>query len=109
MTANFSNGRVNGDSFGCGGAQHETQTGTVPSHIFDYMTRIAMAAMGPMAPLVVRDQLCALGESQAAFPQPKLGQLVEMVSREILNETMRLRFQDMMAQEIDALSTPRVA
>ena len=104
MAANFPNGPLNGDSLACGGAPRETETGTVPSHIFDYMTRIAMAAMGPMAPLVLRDQLSALGESQDAFPQPKLSQLVELVSREILNETMRRRFQDMMAQEMDALS-----
>lgn len=102
MAANFPNGPLNGDSLACGGAPRET--GTVPSHIFDYMTRIAMAAMGPMAPLVLRDQLSVLGESQDAFPQPKLSQLVELVSREILNETMRRRFQDMMAQEMDALS-----
>lgn len=108
MTANFPNGPLNGDSLACGGAPRETETGTVPSHIFDYMTRIAMAAMGPMAPLVLRDQLSALGESQDTFPQLKLSQLVELVSREILNETMRLRFQDMMAQEMDALSA-RVA
>jgi hypothetical protein len=73
------------------------------------MTRIAMAAMGPMAPLVLRDQFAALGESPQAFPQPKLAQLIELVSREILNETMRLRFQDMMAQEIEALNARRVA
>ncbi len=107
MTAHFSNGGLNGDSLE--GAQSDTQTRTVPLHIFEYMTRIAMAAMGPMAPLVLRDQLSVLGESQAAFPQPKLTQLVELMSREILNETMRVRFQDMMAQEIDALNTPRVA
>jgi hypothetical protein len=109
ITANFSNGRLNGDSLACGGTQRETETDTVPSQMFDYMTRIATAAMGPMAPLVLRDQLSALGESQDAFPQPKLGQLIELVSREILNETMRVRFQDMMAQEMDAHSTPRVA
>jgi len=106
--ANFPNERLNGGSLDSGGAQRQTEIGTVPSQIFDYMTRIATAAMGPMAPLVVRDQLSALGESQDAFPQPKLRELIELVSREILNETMRLRFQDMMAQEMGTLGMMRV-
>ena len=75
----------------------------VSAQFFDYMTRIATAAMGPMAHLVLRDQIAALGESQDAFPQLKLKQLIDLISREILNETMRERFQDMMFQEMDAL------
>ena len=72
------------------------------------MTRIATAAMGPMAHLVLRDQIAALGESRDAFPRIKLKQLVDLVSREILNEIMRTRFQKMMFQEIEALKTVRL-
>jgi hypothetical protein len=72
------------------------------------MLRAATAAMGPMAHLVLRDQIRAMGESRETFPQPKLRDLVELVSREILNETMRVYFQKMMFQEIDALQTLRV-
>jgi hypothetical protein len=75
----------------------------VSAQFFDYMTRIATAAMGPMAHLVLRDQMAALGESQEAFPQAKLRQLIDLISREILNETMRERFQHLMVQEIDEL------
>ena len=75
----------------------------VSAQFFDYMTRIATAAMGPMAHLVLRDQIAALGESQDAFPQLKLKHLIDLISREILNETMRERFQHMMFQEMDAL------
>jgi type II secretory pathway predicted ATPase ExeA len=81
---------------------------TVSPHFFDYMSRIATAAMGPMAQLVIRDQIVMLGESHAAFPQLRIGELIELVSREILNETMRTRFQKMMFQEIDALKTVRL-
>ena len=77
----------------------------VSAQFFDYMTRIATAAMGPMAHLVLRDQIAALGESRDAFPQIKLRHLIDLVSREILNETMRSRFQTMMFQEMDALQT----
>jgi hypothetical protein len=57
--------------------------------------------MGPMAHLVLRDQISALGESRDTFRQIKLGHLIDLVSREILNETMRSRFQTMMFQEMD--------
>jgi hypothetical protein len=60
-----------------------------------------------MAHLVLRDQISALGESRDAFPQLKLSELIESVGREILNETMRARFQNMMFQEMDALKTSR--
>ena len=73
------------------------------------MTRTATAAMGPMASLVLRDQISALGESRDAFPQVKLRELIDLVSREILNETMRSHFQEMMFQEMDALKSLRVA
>jgi general secretion pathway protein A len=81
---------------------------TVTPQFFEYMTRIAVAAMGPMAPLVLRDQMSALGESRESFPQPKLKELIELVSREILNETMRFRFQEMMFQEMETLNSARV-
>jgi general secretion pathway protein A len=79
----------------------------VSMQFFDYMSRVATAAMGPMAHLVLRDQISALGESRDAFPQVKLKDLIERVSREILNETMKGHFQDMMYQEIDTLKTFR--
>jgi len=81
---------------------------TISPRFFDYMTRIATAAMGPMASLVIRDQMSTIGESSQAFPLRKIGQLIELVSREILNDTMRARFQEMMFQEIDALKTVRL-
>ena len=84
--------------------QTEAKVPTVSGQFFDYMTRIATAAMGPMAHLVLRDQISALGESRDAFPQIKLRELIDSVSQEILNETMRVRFQDMMLQEMDTLA-----
>jgi type II secretory pathway predicted ATPase ExeA len=86
-----------------------TQPDTVSGQFFDYMTRIATAAMGPMAHLVLRDQISALGESRDTFPQVKLRHLIELVSREILNETMRTRFQDLMFEEIDMRKSARVS
>jgi hypothetical protein len=56
-------------------------------------------AMGPMAPLVLRDQVSALGEHFDAFPKSRLLDLVELASREILEEPLRIRFHQTMSQE----------
>jgi len=75
----------------------------VSVHFFDRLTRAATEAMGPMARRIVGDQILALGESTQAFPQAKLAELVLRVSGEILNETMRSRFQRTMVDEIATL------
>ena len=75
----------------------------VSVQFFDRLTRAATEAMGPMARRIVGDQISALGESTQAFPQAKLAELVLRVSGEILNETMRSRFQRTMVDEIATL------
>jgi hypothetical protein len=59
--------------------------------------------MGPMAKIVLRDQIKALGESSETFPHAKLDMLVELVSREVLDDRMRAQFRHEMIQEIRTL------
>ena len=82
-----------------------TRGPAVSSQFFDRMSRAATEAMGPMADRILGDQIAALGESRLAFPQVKLGELIQRISGEILNETMRARFQNTMFREIAALKT----
>jgi general secretion pathway protein A len=82
-----------------------TRGPSVSSQFFDRMARAATEAMGPMADRILGDQISALGESRHEFPQVKLGELIQRVSGEILNETMRARFQNTMFREIAALKT----
>jgi hypothetical protein len=87
--------------------QPEAESATVAAEFFDALIRAATEAMGPMAQVVLRDQISALGESREAFPQGRLRELIESFSREILNDAMRGRFQNTMLYEIDALKTFR--
>ena len=80
---------------------------TVASQFFDFMARAATEGIGPMAKLIVDDQIADLGESRDSFPQRKLAELIERVSREIFNDTMRARFLDKMEQAVSALQTMR--
>ncbi|HEU4340108.1 MAG TPA: AAA family ATPase [Candidatus Binatia bacterium] len=84
-------------------SETDSKEAPVPQEFLDFMTRAAIQAMGPMAQLVVSDQISALGESRDAFPEVRIGELIELVSREILNEAMRVRFQNEMFREIAAL------
>jgi len=80
-----------------------TRGPAVSVQFFDRLNRAATEAMGPMARRIVVDQISALGESTQAFPQAKLAELILRVSGEILNETMRSRFQKVMVDEIATL------
>jgi general secretion pathway protein A len=82
-----------------------TKGPAVSRQFFDRMRDAATEAIGPMASRILGDQISALGESRDAFPQKKLAELIQAVSGEILNETMRARFQHTMSREIAALKT----
>ena len=77
----------------------------VSVEFFDRLVHAATRAMGPMANRIVGDQISALGESRQAFPQTKLAELVIRVSGEILNDSMRARFQQAMINEMAKLKT----
>ncbi|HZA53935.1 MAG TPA: polysaccharide biosynthesis tyrosine autokinase [Candidatus Udaeobacter sp.] len=65
-------------------------------------------AMGPMATLVLREHILALGESPDAFPKAKQKELIKRVGREILTDSFRLRFEQEMSKEIETLDSHAV-
>ena len=74
--------------------------------LLQMMIKALTEAMGPMAPLVVRDRIAALGESPETFPKRRLVELVDLISREILNERLKVHFQQKISGEIRELTTP---
>jgi hypothetical protein len=72
----------------------------VPPALFDRLTTVLTEVIGPMAPLVLRDQVDALGESQASFPESKLDELIGLVSKEISDAKSRNKFEESMQQEV---------
>ena len=75
----------------------------VPYSVFDRLTTILTEVMGPMASVVLRDQIASLGESQANFPESKLEELVGLISKEISDGKLRHKFEEAMLQEISDL------
>jgi hypothetical protein len=71
-----------------------------PPALLNRLTTILTEVMGPMAPLVLRDQIEALGESQESVPDSKLDELIATVGREISDGKLRSRFEESSFQEI---------
>jgi general secretion pathway protein A len=83
-------------------------TDTVPQSFWDMLTRALTEAMGPMAPLVIRDQLATLGNPSTNLPKASLEKLVELVSREILDDLLKIGFKERMSAAIGTLNSTAV-
>ena len=77
-----------------------TRSGVVPRIVFDELSVILVDAMGPMASIVLKDRVASLGESLDRFPEDKLKALIELVSNEILDPSMRQDFQKLVQQRV---------
>jgi len=78
----------------------EPVSASVPEELFQAMTSALTEATGPMAAVILRDHLVAMGESKGTFPMRRLEQLLDQISGEIANENLRERFQRRMCEEI---------
>ncbi len=76
---------------------------TVPPQSIDRLVVALTEAMGPMASLVVRDHVDAMGESTENFPKRRFNELVYSTSGEILSESLKARYEILMSQEVRAM------
>jgi myosin heavy subunit len=70
---------------------------TMPSSFFDTLTRELTEVLGPMASVVVRDRIAALGESMEKFPKARVLELLETVGQEILDDSLKVSFRERLA------------
>jgi capsular exopolysaccharide synthesis family protein len=75
-------------------------SGVVGPEVVENITKVFAAAFGPIAPLVVRDRIAALGETPDNFPGEKLADLLQALKNEISNEILRMEFQDKVAEVV---------
>jgi hypothetical protein len=87
-------------------AAHKPVADPVPQGFFDRMVHGLAEVSGPIASVVVRDQIAALGASAEAFPKSRVAELVESVSQVIPDKRLKARFQQRMSDEIRALKAP---
>lgn len=80
-----------------------TQPVWVTAQFFDFVTREFARVIGPMANIIIEDELAALEESREQFPRERIAEFVEGISAEIRDDTKRTRFQQIMLEAIRKL------
>jgi uncharacterized protein DUF4388 len=75
-------------------------TDIVPPALLSRVASILTEVIGPMAPLVLRDQIEAMGESPDTLPEAKLDELVSLIGHEISDGKLKNKFEESMFQEI---------
>jgi len=69
----------------------------VSPDFFQRMTGELTQVVGPMASMIVRDHVVALGESMEKFPKARLTELVKVLSEEIGDENLKIGFRERLA------------
>jgi len=82
---------------------------TLSPDFFDRMTHELIQAIGPFASMILRDDVKALGESIETFPKARLTELVDMISKEILNEDMKIGFRKWVAESVSTPAGSRIS
>ena len=72
----------------------------VPEELISKLADILTEVMGPMAPVVLRDQIESLGGLSHGVTDSKLDDLIAAVSREITEPNLRLRFLESARHEV---------
>jgi hypothetical protein len=72
----------------------------VPAPLLDRLAAILTEVLGPMAPLVLRDQIEALGARFDNLPEAKLDDLINLIGKEIADGKQRNKFEETAYHEI---------
>ena len=70
----------------------------MPLKFFHDLTDPLVETVGPIAKVIVRDQVQALGASLEAFPRERAGELVDLLADEILDLRGKARFRERFAR-----------
>jgi predicted regulator of Ras-like GTPase activity (Roadblock/LC7/MglB family) len=73
---------------------------TVDETFFAQMEHELTKVMGPVATLIIDDEMAALGAAKDSFPRDRVAELVEKISGEITDEGKRASFQQTMLEAI---------
>lgn len=77
----------------------------VPKALLNRVTKALTEVIGPMAPLVLRDQLKALGASADNLPEAKLDDLIVLLGLEISDTKLKKKFEEDLREEIASFNS----
>jgi len=78
----------------------DTAPQKVPPDFFDRVTQELTQSIGPMAPMIIHDHVKALGESLEKFPNSRVRELLDILSKEILDVNGKARFRMYFAKQM---------
>ncbi len=81
----------------------ETAKEAVPKlskSFFQFLSAELSRAMGPIADVVIEDEIREMGEKQARFPAHRAAELVDLLARQILREERKVAFQQAMVRKL---------
>lgn len=78
----------------------ESGSGIVTSRFLHYMIGVLTEAMGPMASVILYEQIAAMGESAKEFPRRRVVELIEEATREILSDSAKANCKRVMLEAI---------
>jgi hypothetical protein len=67
---------------------------------FNYLSAELARAMGPIADVVIEDEISEMGENQLKFPSHRAAELVDLLARQILREERKVVFQQVMVRKL---------
>jgi hypothetical protein len=78
---------------------------TLGRDFFNYLSAELSRAMGPIADVVIEDEISEMGENQSKFPAHRAAELVDMLARQILREERKVAFQQAMVKKLREIKT----
>lgn len=71
--------------------------------LHDFLVTNLQLSMGPIAEVLVEDEMREMGEAPDEFPMERVGSLVNLLARQIPRDEKRIPFQQVMAKKLVAL------
>ncbi|MCF8093764.1 MAG: hypothetical protein K9J79_00225 [Desulfobacteraceae bacterium] len=73
---------------------------TLGKDFFDFLSSQLSQAMGPIADVVIEDEISQMGENPESFPAHRAVELVDLLARQILREERKVAFQQSMVKKL---------
>ena len=77
----------------------------VGKDFFKLLSSELSRAMGPIAEVVIEDEISDMGEDPSSFPAHRAAELVDLLARQIIREERKVTFQQSMVKKLREIET----
>ena len=83
----------------------ETTSPILDNNFFDFLQSHLSLAMGPIAELLIEDEVMQLGNESKTIPRHRAAELVDLLARQIPRKEKRIAFQEAMLKKIKEIQS----